>query len=85
MMLHAILLVCNDCTQIDIFNALKYVTFDKRTILLQLRNQFLCLQSFRGSRSVLMTGAAGFGKVAGTLQEMKIIIISPFTDIRLTD
>ena len=56
-----------------------------RIYLLKLCNKILDLHSFGNTGSICTTGSTGIGKLAGTLDKMQVIVISPVLDICLPD
>ena len=84
-MANAVLLILDHRIETDIFHAFEDIGFHKGIGLFQLGDKLLRLQALGGSGPVLMTGAAGLGKMTGTLQEMQFVVIPPGTDIALPD
>ena len=83
-MLHAILFICHDSAQIHIFHAAEYIGFHKRIDLLQGFDQFLDLHAF-GTVFIVIACCTCIRKLACTLNEMQIIVITPCLDSILAD
>ena len=79
-MLYPIFLIGNYRIQVDIFHTFKDMLFHLGIVLLHLLNQLLDLNPF-GLVFLAVAGGTGIRKFAGTLDEMKVIIIPPFFNL----
>lgn len=84
-MLHAIPLVCDDGGEIHVLDAFENVLLDIRIDLLQGADQLLDLHALGVRVALGVNGGAGVGKMAGTLDEVQAIGITPQLDIVLAD
>ena len=82
MMAHAALLVGYDRIEIDILHAFKDIALYEWILLFQLTDQFLDFYAL-GLVFFVIAGGAGVGELAGTLDEMQVVVISPRLDIIL--
>ena len=82
-MADAVLLVADHGVNVDIFDTAENIALHERIHLFQVFDQFLDLHAFR-TILLVIAGRAGIGKLAGTLDEMQTVIISPRLDIILT-
>ena len=76
----SMLLICDNCIKIDIFNTSEYVLLDVRTNLCQVFYKLLYLCSLR-TFSCSSTRSTSFCETACTLYELKIIIILPVDNV----
>lgn len=76
------LLVADHGVNVDIFDTAENIALHERIHLFQVFDQFLDLHAFR-TILLVIAGRAGIGKLAGTLDEMQTVIISPRLDIIL--
>ena len=79
-MAFSIFLVADHSIQIYIFHTLENISFYEWVLFLHFADQFLDLHAL-GTVFFVVAGGAGVGKLAGTLNEMKMIVISPCLDI----
>ena len=79
-MAFSIFLVADHSIQIYIFNTLENISFYEWVLFLHFADQFLDLHAL-GTVFFVVAGGAGVGKLAGTLNEMKMIVISSCLDI----
>ena len=82
-MTNAILFVSNDGTKIDIFHTSEDIALHLRIGFAHRTDKLLYLLPFGGNLG-LVTGAI-VGKLAGALQKIKVIIVSPMLDFSLAD
>ena len=80
-----VLLISDHRIQVHVFNAFENIGFNEGVVLFQCSNQLLGLKPFRRSRSICMACCAGVCNMAGTLQKMQAIIISPGTNVAFPD
>ena len=73
---------CDDSIYVHIFHALEDVLFDFGICLLQRCYQLFYLNTLRACLLVV-AGGAGIGELAGTLDKMKPVIVTPSLDIVL--
>ena len=83
--LHVLTLVAEDLVQADVFHRAEDVPLDVRIRFLQLLDQLLRLETLRAGLTVGMAGRAGLGEVAGALDEVQAVVVTPVLDFRLTD
>lgn len=82
-MFNPVLFVCNDGVNIDIFNAFENIAFHLWVNFFHLANHifdFLTLGSI-----IRVAGSASIRKLAGTLDKVQIVIITPALNFILTD
>ena len=82
-MFNPVLFVCNDGVNIDIFNAFENIAFHLWVNFFHLTNHifdFLTLGSI-----IRVAGSASIRKLAGTLDKVQIVIITPALNFILTD
>ena len=83
-----ILLVTDDCVQIDVLNTPKNVHLDVGTFPPQLPDQLLDLRALGASLPAPSAAAAGtvlLREPAGALDKVQIIVIHPVDDLLLPD
>ena len=83
-MSHTILFIPNDCIQIYILNTSENIILNYRIFLSEFVNQFLDLCTL-GTFFRTTTGSTMLRKTTRTLNKMKVIVVRPVYDIRLTD
>ena len=81
----SIFLVSDHRIKIYIFNAFENIGFNEGVILFQRSNQLLGFKPFGRCRSICMACCAGVCKMAGALQKMKIIVITPGANVTFPD
>lgn len=84
-MLHAIPLVRDDGGEIHVLDAFEDILLDIRIDLLQGAYQLLDLHALGVRVTLGVNGGAGVGKMAGTLDEVQAIGITPQLDVVLAD
>ena len=83
-MSYSILLVLYYSVQMDILHASEYIGLHEGIGLFELCDKLLGFKSLAGGSAIYMTGAACIGKMARALQEVKVVVVSPGTDISLS-
>ena len=84
-MFHAVFFIGNDCMKIHVFHTSENITFNMGIYLLKLRNEIFDLHSLGNTGAVCTAGSTGISELAGTLDKMQVIVVSPVLDICLTD
>ena len=75
------LLISHNSVDIDIFHTFKNISLHKWIDLFQIPDQFLDLHTL--GTILIIASSTGIRKFAGTLDKMKIIVISPCLDRHL--
>lgn len=82
-MFHAVFFIGNDCMKIHVFHTSENITFNMGIYLLKLRNEIFDLHSLGNTGAVCTAGSTGISELAGTLDKMQVVVISPRLDIIL--